>query len=160
MAYTKFDTRPSPRTSSPSWGLHRKIRPLLVKSSAILESSILDTKFRSTTALTSLHLQLLLLIEAIQKAGFWSSGFNSKLTFTPSPTEQSKQACCDVTGCRGPRSHWSTICSCSAPRTHDKHAAATQAALQIFTQHHNTTSLFPPLSWRLLINGTLIGHPS
>ena len=65
------------------------------------------------------------------KSGLPSSGFNSKLTFTPSPTEQAKQACCDVTGCRGPRSHWSTICSCSAPRTHDKHAAATQAALQI-----------------------------
>ena len=91
VACTKFDTRPSLRTSSPSWGLHRKIRHLLVKSFAIFGSLHLDTKNRSTAALTSLHLQLLLLIEAIQKVGFWSSGFNSKLTFTPSPTEQASR---------------------------------------------------------------------
>ena len=38
VACTKLDTRPSLRTSSSSWGLHRKIRPLLVKCSPSLVS--------------------------------------------------------------------------------------------------------------------------
>ena len=55
VACTTFDTRPSLRTSSPSWGLHRRIRQLLVYSAAIFGHLHFDTKNRSTAALTSLH---------------------------------------------------------------------------------------------------------